>query len=174
VDAAGAWAAVAASLPAPVPVHPVKGQLLVTRLKGPELATVVESEEVYLVPWRDGRILAGATVEHAGFDKTVTSEAMTGLLAAAGRLLPAASAAAIEEGRAGLRPGTPDAMPLLGPSRIDGFWLATGHFRNGILLAPITARLLADAADGASVPQLAPFGAERFAGAESAATERFG
>jgi glycine oxidase len=157
-----------------LPVSPVKGQLAVARLPGPPPDTVVENEEIYLVPWREGRILAGATVEHAGFDKTVTPQAMSGLMEAAARLLPAAESARFEQGRAGLRPGTPDGRPLLGPTRIDGFWLATGHFRNGILLAPVTARLLADAADGARAPELAPFLADRFAGRERVAAERFG
>jgi glycine oxidase len=174
VDAAGAWAAFPGELPLDLPVSPVKGQLAVARLPGPPPDTVVENEEVYLVPWREGRILAGATVEHAGFDKTVTPQAMSGLMEAAARLLPAAESARFEQGRAGLRPGTPDGRPLLGPTRIDGFWLATGHFRNGILLAPVTARLLADAADGARAPELAPFLADRFAGRERVAAERFG
>jgi glycine oxidase len=173
VDAAGAWAAFPGELPISVPVSPVKGQLVVARLPGGPPETVVESEEVYLVPWRDGRVLAGATVESVGFDKRVTPEAIAGLMGAAARLLPAADAATVDEGRAGLRPGTPDGLPLLGPTRLDGFWLATGHYRNGILLAPVTARLLADALDGAHVPVWSPFLAERFVGTPSAA-ERFG
>ena len=103
----------------------------------------------------------------------MTPEAIAGLMGAAARLLPAADAATVDEGRAGLRPGTPDGLPLLGPTRLDGFWLATGHYRNGILLAPVTARLLADALDGARVSQFSPFLAERFVGTPLAA-ERFG
>jgi glycine oxidase len=174
VDAAGAWASFAGALPVSVPVVPAKGELLVLRLPEGSLATVVESAEIYLVPYGDGRLLAGATVEDAGFDKRVTDEARAMLLAAAARLLPAAAGATVLEGRVGLRPATPDGLPLLGPTALPGLWLATGHFRNGILLAPITARLLADAADGKSPAALSPFLADRFGRVESVPAERFG
>ena len=101
------------------------------------LETVLSSEEVYLVPREDGAVLIGSTLEHAGFRKEVTAGAIRRLLAAAARLCPEVTSARFVTAWAGLRPGTPDGWPLLGESGLEGLYLATGHFRNGILLAPV-------------------------------------
>jgi glycine oxidase len=96
------------------------------------------------VPRRDGRIIAGTTLEDAGFEKRVTAAGMHKILEAALELIPALAEAAVVETWSGLRPGTPDQLPILGPSNIDGLLIATGHYRNGILLAPVTAKILHD------------------------------
>jgi glycine oxidase len=107
-----------------------------------KIERVLWSERIYLVPRNDGRILAGATVEHAGFDKRVTAGGMDKILSAAIDLAPGLANARIEETWAGLRPDSPDHLPILGPTDLDGLLMATGHFRSGILLTPITARLI--------------------------------
>ncbi len=162
VDAAGAWANFDPGLPMPLPVRPVRGQIVELRLAGEGLPTVIQSEEVYLVPHADGSLLVGATVEFVGFEKEVTAGAVEGLIAAAARLVPAVEAARFTGARVGLRPGTPDGLPVLGPSAVPGLFFATGHFRNGILLAPVTARILADELMGGGSHDLVPFSIERF------------
>jgi len=124
------------------PVRPAKGQMVALRAAGIAIERVVWSENVYLVPRNDGRILAGATVEYMGFERTPTAGALAKLLSAAIEVAPALAGAKIEEHWAGLRPDTPDHLPILGPSDLDGLLIATGHFRSGILLAPITALLI--------------------------------
>ena len=161
VDAAGAWAALDPALPFPIPVEPVRGQI-VELADGAAFPTVLESEDVYVVPRSDGRLLAGATVERAGFVKEVTAAGVAGLLAAAIALAPSLARARITDAWAGLRPGTPDGLPLLGESPVRSLILATGHFRNGILLAPITARLIADLLSSAGARDLTAFSVERF------------
>jgi glycine oxidase len=167
VDAAGAWAAFDGSLPVPVPVVPVRGQIVEIRLGGRPLQTVLSSEEVYLVPREDGTALIGSTLEHVGFRKEVTAGAIRQLLDAAARLCPEVTSARFVTAWAGLRPGTPDGWPLLGESGVEGLFLATGHFRNGILLAPATARHMADLMTGRPAPELSPFSVDRFAGLPS-------
>lgn len=168
VDAAGAWAAFDGNLPVPVPVVPIRGQIVELRLGGRPLSTVLSSEEVYLVPREDGSVLIGSTLEHVGFRKEVTAGAIRGLLDAAERLCPDVTSARFVTAWAGLRPGTPDGWPLLGESGVEGLFLATGHFRNGILLAPATARFMADLLTGRPAPRLSPFAVDRFAGLPSA------
>ncbi|MBK8294122.1 MAG: glycine oxidase ThiO [Solirubrobacterales bacterium] len=135
------------------PVRPVKGQII--ELKGnpaePICQRILASERVYLVPRRDGRLIVGATVEERGFDSEVTAGGLHELLREAYRLLPDVSELAFLNAVAGLRPGTPDNLPVVGPTSIDGFFLATGHYRNGILLAPITARAIADVVSGGEI-----------------------
>ncbi len=126
------------------PVHPVRGQMLALRSKTVQLKRVLRSEYGYLVPRRDGRIIAGSTLEDAGFVKQVTPQGVRQILDAALELAPALSDAKIVEDWSGLRPGTPDHLPIIGPTDIAGLWLATGHYRNGILLAPATARIVRD------------------------------
>ncbi|MGA2810051.1 MAG: glycine oxidase ThiO [Candidatus Acidiferrum sp.] len=121
------------------PVRPAKGQMVALRAAGVSLERVVWSENVYLVPRNDGRILAGATVEYVGFERTPTAGGLAKLLAAAIEVVPGLAGAKIEEHWAGLRPDTPDHLPILGPTDLEGLLMATGHFRSGILLAPITA-----------------------------------
>ncbi|MFN2384997.1 MAG: glycine oxidase ThiO [Thermoanaerobaculia bacterium] len=171
VDAAGAWAGLLGGLPWELPVRPVRGQIVALRTENCPPA-VVQSEEVYLVPRSDGKLLAGATVEEAGFRKEVTAEGVAGLLAAALRLSPNLGGAAFDGAWAGLRPGSPDGLPLLGESGVPGLWLATGHFRNGVLLAPWTARALADRMAGSPVSELAPFSPDRLASPSEAGAAR--
>ena len=105
--------------------------------------------EVYLVPRTDGRILSGATVEDAGYDKRTDADTIQRLRQAAASLVPELSEARMLEDWAGLRPGSPDDMPILGPTSLPGYFAATGHYRDGILLAPITAALMAQVLRGA-------------------------
>jgi glycine oxidase len=162
VDAAGAWAAFD-SLPLPVPVEPVRGQIVELRLAGPPLPTILSSDDVYLVPRADGTLLLGSTVEHVGFRKEVTAAAVERLIAAAVRLCPEIASARFVTAWSGLRPATPDGLPILGACRLPGLFFAAGHFRNGILLAPVTAVALADLLTGEAGKDLASFSIERFA-----------
>jgi glycine oxidase len=125
-------------------LKPAKGQMVSLRAEGVKIERVLWSDKIYLVPRNDGRILAGATVEYVGFDKQVTARAIEKLLRAAIELAPGLATAGIEEMWAGLRPDSSDHLPVLGPADAEGLLLATGHFRSGILLAPITARLMRD------------------------------
>jgi glycine oxidase len=124
------------------PVRPAKGQMIALHADGIEIERVLWSEKIYLVPRNDGRILAGATVEYMGFDKEVTAGGLEKILSAAIELAPELAAARVEETWAGLRPDSPDHLPILGPTDLDGLVIATGHFRSGILLTPVTARLV--------------------------------
>lgn len=153
------------------PVRPVKGQLLHLRARpGAALPTrVVRGLDVYLVPRGDGRLVVGATVEEQGPDTTVTAGAVLDLLRYAEELLPGIHECALVETLAGLRPGSPDNAPLIGPGGLDGLVVATGHYRNGILLTPVTADGVAALLDGGAVPTvLAPFSPGRFARADAA------
>jgi glycine oxidase len=142
VIAAGAYSANIEKVAPYAPVRPAKGQMAALRADAVATQRVLWSENIYLVPRDDGRILAGATVEYVEFEKTPTAGALAKLLAAAIELVPALANARIEEHWAGLRPDTPDHLPILGPTELDGLLIATGHFRSGILLAPITAQLI--------------------------------
>ena len=143
VNAAGAWAgAIQAPGLAAAPIRPVKGHMAVLQCPQPPLRHVVRSHRGYLVPRRDGRVLVGSTMEDAGFDKSVRAAPLTRLLSAAQELCPALQQSVLADCWAGLRPAAPDNLPLLGPASLPGYWLALGHFRNGILLAPITAEIL--------------------------------
>jgi glycine oxidase len=147
VLATGAWAGRTEWLPEPArpPVRPVKGQILElrTRAGAPPCERIVASERVYLVPRSDGRLIVGATSEEQGFDTAVTAGGVHELLREAYRLLPDVAEMELVDAIASLRPGTPDNLPLIGPGAIDGLILATGHYRNGILLAPLTANMIA-------------------------------
>ena len=127
------------------------------------LKHVVRSPEVYLIPRSDGRLLVGATVEEAGFDKRTDARTIRRLYDAAIALVPRLGDAKILEDWAGLRPGTPDALPILGATATPGYYVATGHFRDGILLAPITAEIMAAVMEGRQPDyNLAPFSPARF------------
>ena len=143
VLATGAWSGAAPWLPpsARPPVRPVKGQILTLRGNPdqPVCERIVASERVYLVPRSDGRLIVGSTVEERGFDIQVTAGGVHELLREAYRALPDVAELELAETLAGLRPGTPDNAPLIGPGALDGLVLATGHYRNGILLTPISA-----------------------------------
>jgi glycine/D-amino acid oxidase-like deaminating enzyme len=143
VNCAGAWAGSIA--PLTIPTRPVKGQMLCLVMPSRNLLQhVVRSPKVYLIPRSDGRLLVGATVEEAGFDKRTVPSTIQRQRQAALELMPKLRDAKILEDWAGLRPGTPDGLPILGETEVPGYYVATGHFRDGILLAPITAQVMAD------------------------------
>ncbi len=142
VIAAGCFSATIEGIAPYAPVRPAKGQMVALRADDLKMERVLWSEKIYLVPRNDGRILAGATVEYTGFDKRTTAGGIEKILSAAIDLAPALADARVEETWAGLRPDSPDHLPILGPADLDGLLLATGHFRSGILLTPITARLV--------------------------------
>ena len=153
VLACGAWSGQAEWLPpnARPPVRPVKGQIVELRtIDGSRpCERILASERVYLVPRpRAGRLIVGATVEERGFDTTVTAGGVHELLREAYRLLPEVAEMELVEAMAGLRPGTPDNLPIVGPGSLEGLILATGHYRNGILLAPLAAARVVEALDG--------------------------
>lgn len=175
VLAAGAWTGALTGLPqeARVPVHPVKGQIL--RLHdpaGPGLLTrVLRMSDGYVVPRGDGRYVLGATMEERGFDTTVTAGAVFELLRTAFELLPSVTELVIDELSAGLRPTTPDNAPAIGAGALAGLHWATGHYRHGILLTPITAEIVAGGLVGEASEHLAggAFAPTRFARLEAAA-----
>ena len=146
--AAGAWSGSMAWLPeeARPAVRPVKGQVVELRSRSTEPVArhILASERVYLVPRNDGRLVIGATVEEMGYDTAITAGGVHELLREAYRLLPDVAEMEWVGATAGLRPGTPNNLPLVGPGAIEGLVLATGHFRNGILLAPLAAQAVAD------------------------------
>lgn len=148
VVAAGAWSGALPGIPDEYrpPVRPVKGQLLYLRGAADEqlLTHNVRGLDVYIVPRRDGRIVVGATVEERGFDMTVTAGAVYELLRDAFELVPGLSELELVECVAGLRPGSPDNAPMIGATGLDGLFVATGHYRNGILLTPLTAEAMAE------------------------------
>lgn len=163
VVASGAWA----NELLPIPVFPVKGQMFSVRTpqntENLPLRRVLFGPQTYIIPRRDGEIVIGATTEGGGFAPGNTPEGMRQLLDRAVRLYPALKDYSIEEFWWGYRPGTPDELPILGSSYCDNLVLATGHYRNGILLAPITAKLTADLLwDGAADPLLEAFRWDRF------------
>jgi glycine oxidase len=167
VIAAGAWSDAVGGVPehARVPIHPIKGQIL--RLHDPAgpglVGRVLRMPSGYLVPRGDGRYVLGATMEERGFDTTVTAGAMFELLRDASEVIPGVSEFVIDEMIAGLRPATPDNTPAIGPSVIPGLHWAVGHYRNGILLAPITAEIVLAGLVGDELPPIAaPFAPERF------------
>jgi glycine oxidase len=132
------------------PTRPVRGQMMALRPDRVNLRRVLRSERGYLVPRRDGRIVAGSTSEEAGFEKRVTPAGMRQIFDAAIELFPGLASAEVLETWSGLRPGTPDDLPILGPTDIEGLLIATGHYRNGILLAPVTAKLMREWITGAT------------------------
>lgn len=163
VLAAGAWTNAIAGVPTP-PLRPVRGQLLRLEWAGPPLSTIVWGPKCYVVPRLDGTILVGATVEDVGFDERTTEAGIQELLHAVHELLPGTKTARVIEARAGLRPATPDGLPVIGPDpRVPGLVHASGHYRNGILLAPITASLIGDwIVEGKRDPAFETFRPDRF------------
>jgi glycine oxidase len=167
VIAAGSWSrrVRVANVP-PLPVRPIRGQLLHLRWnRGPMPTRVVWGQDCYTVPWHDGTLLVGATVEDVGFDESSTVDGVRLLTTGVSRLIPDAQYAAVADVRVGLRPATPDGLPLIGPlGSAPNVTLATGHYRNGILLTPLTARLVsAYVLDGIVDPLLAGTTPDRFA-----------
>jgi glycine oxidase len=144
IIAAGCFSARIEGVAPYAPVFPAKGQMVALRCEAVNLRHVLWVDHTYLVPRNDGRIIAGSTIERTGFDHDVTAGGLQKILSGAMLLVPALEKARIEETWAGLRPDSPDHLPIIGPTDIDGLLVATGHFRSGILLAPITARLVAE------------------------------
>lgn len=163
VNCAGAWSGGIG--PHKFPTRPVKGQMLCLIMPSREfIRHVIRTPKVYLIPRSDGRLLVGATVEEAGFDKRTLPATIQRQHRAALELVPKLADAKILEDWAGLRPGTPDGLPVLGATATPGYYVATGHFRDGILLAPITAQLMADVIEGCAASyDLKPFDPRRFA-----------
>jgi glycine oxidase len=163
VNAAGAWAGLLAGDVRPPPVEPVRGQIVAFELSPPLLRHVVCSARGYLVPRADGRVLAGSTAERAGFDKSVTAGGLRRVLDIALQIVPALADVRVADAWAGLRPGTPDGLPVIGPGAAPGLVHAGGLFRNGILMGALAgetaAALVQDRAPGFD---LSPFSLERF------------
>lgn len=145
VLAAGSWSGVVQGSPVdPRVLKPARGQMVQLGTRLPPFSRVLFSERGYLVPRRDGRIIAGSTMEFVGYEKHVTADGLRAVLAMAIELCPELKDAPVQDTWAGLRPYTEDHLPILGAGPKPGLFLATGHFRNGILLAPITARLVSE------------------------------
>jgi glycine oxidase len=147
VLAAGCWSSQIVNAASYAPTVPLRGQMIALRHSGTPIRNVLRSERGYIVP--RGRmspqtVILGSTIENAGYEKRVTSGGLEKILAAANALVPELARAEVIETWSGLRPGTPDQLPILGPADINGLVFATGHYRNGILLAPITARLVGE------------------------------
>jgi glycine oxidase len=161
--ATGSWTSSLVS-PPPDVVKPIRGQLLQLSMEQRPASHVIWGPDCYAVPWTDGTVLVGATVEDVGFDEGTTAEGVRGLLAAATGLLPVLGRARFREARAGLRPKTADELPLIGrSSTMPHVFYAAGHYRNGVLLAPLTASLIADLVlDGRERPELADVRPDRF------------
>jgi glycine oxidase len=158
VVASGSWSGQLEQPDAAAPaVRPIRGQLVRLSWRGQPLSHVIWGRDCYVVPWRDGTVLVGATVEDVGFDARTTAAGVRDLLDAVCELLPEAWGATFIDARAGLRPATADGLPIIGPSpTIEGLIYATGHYRNGVLLAPLTAAIVADLIlDGRRDPALA-------------------
>jgi glycine oxidase len=165
VIATGALGGALAGIGEPVPSRPVKGQIM--RLHDPEgpglLTRVIRFPPTYVVPRGDGRYVIGGTSEERGLDTTVTAGAALELLREAGELVPGISELVLDEFTAGIRPGTPDNLPAIGPASVERAWWATGHYRGGVMLAPVTAELLVAALCGEPLdPLLAACDPSRF------------
>ena len=176
VNCAGAWAA--QMKPFGAPTRPVKGQMLCVvpappapakeagvehPKSGPLIQHTIRTPEIYIIPRSDGRIVLGATVEEAGFDKRVDSATVHNLHQAACKVVPEIAHMRIHDAWAGLRPGSPDGLPILGATSLSGYYVATGHYRDGILLAPITAQVITQLISGLPTSfDLAPFSPLRF------------
>jgi len=147
VIAAGCWTSQLPDAAPYAPTRPVRGQMVALRHAGIPLRRVLRSERGYIVP-RDHEtpqnLVAGSTLENAGYEKAVTSGGLEEILGAVNELAPSLASAEILDTWSGLRPGTPDQLPVLGPTDVEGLMIATGHYRNGILLAPVTAKLITD------------------------------
>ena len=166
VNCAGAWSG--HFPPYKFPTRPIKGQMLAVVSKRNLVRHVLRSPDVYIVPRSDGRILIGASVEDVGYDKRVVPETIHRMHRAAIKLVPALADARMLEDWAGLRPGTPDGLPILGSTQTPGYYVATGHYRDGILLTPITAIIMGQIiAEEIPALDLRAFAAERFANLQS-------
>jgi glycine oxidase len=165
VVAAGAWTSLVEGIGLPHDaVQPVRGQMVGLRLREPVLSRVVFTPRGYLVPRPDGSVLCGSTMERVGFDKRVTAGGVASILANALGALPGLAGAELAASWSGLRPAPSDGLPLLGMGAARGLFVASGHHRNGILLMPETARLVAECVLAGREPEaLRPFSPSRFA-----------
>ena len=165
IIAAGSWSGLVNGAGIdPRVVRPVRGQMIELQARLPPFSRVLFSPRGYLVPRRDGRVIAGSTMEQVGFEKEVTAGGLAAILGMALELCPELAQVSVSRTWAGLRPFTEDFLPLIGPGPMPGLLLATGHFRNGILLAPITAKLIAELVLGrSSSVDLSPFRFDRHA-----------
>ena len=163
VIAAGTWSSFIQHAPV-APIEPVRGQMVCLEAKPQLTRHVIFSPRGYIVPRHDGRLLAGSTSEHVGFAKSVTAGGISSILANAQEISPNIADLPIADLWSGLRPCSSDGLPVLGPcDEIDGLFYATGHYRNGILLAPVTGELISAAIiEGLTSPLLTPFRADRF------------
>ncbi|MFL6274981.1 MAG: glycine oxidase ThiO [Blastocatellia bacterium] len=164
IVAAGSWSSrLLEPVGLRVRVIPARGQMLAVRGPATPIRHVLHASHVYLVPRNDGRIVIGATVEYVGFNKAITAGGIRGLLNAAIELVPSLADSEIIETWAGFRPDTEDHLPVIGPCAVANLFLATGHFRNGILLAPVTAEIILQSVIEQKVAdELRPFSINRF------------
>jgi len=163
VNAAGAWAGSDFSIPFKVPVVPARGQIIQFRTQQPVVKGVVRSTRAYLVQRFPHQLLAGSTVEYVGFDTSWTEEGKRSIWNGAKEICSSLQTLFPNSAWAGLRPDTPDHLPILGSTPIRNLLVATGHFRSGIILAPLTGRWIADLITQGSIPlDLSPFGIDRF------------
>lgn len=164
VVAAGSWASrFAPQLKTRIPIFPVRGQIVAVKGLPVLVKHVIYSTDGYCVPWPDGRMLCGSTTEEAGYDSRTTVDGIAQVIAKGRRMIPSVAGAEVDAVWAGLRPGSEDQLPLLGPvPGRDNVWLCTGHYRNGILIGPYTARLVAESMAGSMRPELEPFSPGRF------------
>lgn len=168
VVAAGCWSDhLLRPLGVKADVVPARGQMLAVRSPEPRLSRVAHSRACYLVPRKDNRVVIGSTVEYVGFEKGTTVAGIRSLLDAAVRLVPALEPCEIVESWSGLRPDTPDHLPVLGRCRAENLFVATGHFRSGILLAPVTAELMSELILNGNEQEIRAFSVERFAEAQA-------
>ncbi len=163
VVSSGVWSGSIEGLAPPIPVYPRKGQILSLNMPGKAFRHMIRWNHAYFVPRRDGELVVGATNEDVGFDRALTPAGLGGLLAEAQEISSHVGAFAIREMWTGLRPATPDGLPILGRTGIEGLLYAAGHYRNGILLAPVTATVIAALIDGQSSPvPIEAFASARF------------
>ncbi len=163
VNCLGSWAGMDRVFPIPVPVEPARGQMLA--FQGPKrlVRHAVMSDQAYMVQRRDGRLILGSTIEFVGYQKSLTLEGMHSILCGVRRMTSALNECSFLEAWAGFRPCTKDRLPILGKTSIEGLYIATGHFRHGILLAPVTAQLMAELVlRGRCAVDLTPFSPCRF------------
>jgi glycine oxidase len=163
VIAAGSFAGTVEGISRYCPTHPTRGQMIALESPDVVLTRVVRSVRGYIVPRGNGVFVSGSTIENVGFEKKVTAAGISKILAAVTELAPALAGAAIRETWSGLRPDTPDHLPIIGPTGIEGLWVASGHYRNGILLAAVTAKILGEwMTEGKSSPLIEPYSPLRF------------
>ena len=152
VVAAGSWTTLIPGLPFDSEtIFPVRGQMIATETRPPIFRRVVFGAGGYVVTRPDGRVLCGSTTERVGFQRGITFGGMADVIGKATRIAPELRTASMQEHWSSFRPGTPDGLPLVGETQVDGLFVASGHYRNGILLAPLTAQLIAEAMAGKPV-----------------------